>query len=241
MSKATSIRGTRYEENFRQAFVHQNAEFMKDGKFELEKEEIYEKGKNQKIGDIDGYYISSKETNLNKLFPGRHRLSDIDFVINEGDHVFFELTTQSGDDLWKTPAKYIEKKLKFHKQLVTGGANNLQVEQEKHVLVFCFNGADNVKVADTFTCLNSQFKIRGTTVYLASDVVDQWDLELTLAEQQQVIAEKQQVIAEKQQVIDNLKEQLAKIQQPEIEDEGLQRGRKKAKIETSRESAIDDA
>ena len=39
-------------------------------------------------------------TNFRELSPNPHRSSNIDFFIESGDHFFFEVTTQSGDDLW---------------------------------------------------------------------------------------------------------------------------------------------
>ena len=223
MSKATSIRGTKYEENFRKAFVHQNAGCMEHNTFRVEKEDIYGKKRNgdrntgNKIGDIDGYYISSKNILLRKLLPVEHRLSDNDFVVNQSDHVFFELTTQSGDTLWQNPAEYIRKKILFHKKLVTGQAHGWHVDKTKHVLVFCFNGADNVEVAKTFQKLCQQHGIRGTTAYLASDIVDQWDLTLQLAD-------KDRALDEQRRLNDELKIQLSALQQEEP------RARKKAKV-----------
>lgn len=202
MSKATSIRGTKYEESFRKAFVHKNARCMEHRKFQVEKEDIYGKKNNgdkntgNKIGDIDGYYISSEKTLLRTLLPVEHRLSDYDFVIDKGAHVFFELTTQSGDDLWQHPTEYIKKKVLFHKKLMTGLAHGWHINKTKHVLVFCFNGADNVEVAKTFQELCEEHGIRGTTAYLASDIVDQWDLLLQLAEKDRTLAEQNHALAE---------------------------------------------
>jgi hypothetical protein len=54
----------------------------------------------------NGYCV----TNLRELLPNLHRLSNNDFFIESGDRFFFEVTTQSGDDLWDT-IKYVQKKI----------------------------------------------------------------------------------------------------------------------------------
>jgi hypothetical protein len=72
------------------------------------------------------------------------------------------------------------KKVNFHSQLVRKEAFNWSVESSKHVLIFVYNGADNVKVEKAFKKLCKASGIRGTTVYLSSDVVAQWDVTLQL-------------------------------------------------------------
>jgi hypothetical protein len=129
-----------------------------------------------------------------------HRSSNPNFVVEEGDHVFFELTTQSGKDLGKVPQEYIERKVKFHKQLRAGDAYNLQLDDpSRHLLVLCFNGADNVQVKKVFDRCCQKNGVRGVSVYIASDVVDQWKLELQLTEtrQEAKVAQKAVKAAEK--------------------------------------------
>jgi len=196
MSGATSIQGLRYEQHFRKGFVRQNAGFMANPTLEVGNKIVYgvdSEGMrtNDPIGDIDGYYVASETKFLRDLLPVEHRLSDYDFAINEGDELYFELTTQYGNDLWKTPAAYIQKKVSFHEALVSGGGYGWNVDKAKHVLIFCFNGADNVMVAKSFRTACDACGIRGTTVYLASDVVHQWDLQLQLNE----LAEKKHELA----------------------------------------------
>ena len=184
MSTATSIRGTRHEANFRSGFEHQNTSVMVDGRFEICDKLVYGKQKNGKkdakrlLGDIDGCYVSNVRTNLRDLLPKPHRLSNYDYFIESGDRVFFEVTTQSGDELWDNPFKYMKKKIEFHRQVVENEAFNFAVDRSRHVLIFVYNGADSVKVDETFSKLCSQNNIRGATVYLSSDTVSQWDLTL---------------------------------------------------------------
>lgn len=184
MSKATSIRGKRYEENFRNGFIRKNAERMVGGKF-VDIREIFGKRndgtRNNTIGDIDAYFVSETDCKLADLLPDTKRLGDPNFDIMAGDNVFFELTTQSGDDLGKIPYKHIEKKVQFHHKLIIGEAFEFGIKG-RHVLVLGFNGADNVGVAAAFKSACDTYSIYGMSVYMASDIVDQWDLELRLAE-----------------------------------------------------------
>jgi len=213
MSNATSIRGRKYEQNFRKGFVRRNAAFMSNPALEVENNIVYGvvgdgmRGSNP-IGDIDGYYVASETKFLRDLLPVEHRLSNYDFAINEGDEVFFELTTQSGDDLWKTPAAYIQKKVSFHEALTSGGAHGWSVDKAKHVLIFCFNGADNVMVAKSFRTACDVCGIRGTTVYLASDIVDQWALQLQLDEKQYKLEESKHKLDETKHELEESKHKL---------------------------------
>ena len=65
MSKATSIRGERYEQNFRAGFVRKNATHMRNRKFKADGGDVFginKRGKKaDRIGDIDGYYISTSQ------------------------------------------------------------------------------------------------------------------------------------------------------------------------------------
>jgi hypothetical protein len=140
--------------------------------------------------------------------PPTHRISDNDFVIEEGDHVFFELTTQSGDDRQKDPHAYIKKKVAFHNKIISNQAYMLPINGAKHVLVFCFNGADHRKVGEAFGAICEEHGIcRGTTVYLPSDTVDQWDLELTLAENDRELGERDREIVRLKRQLESLRSQ----------------------------------
>ena len=132
------------------------------------------------LGDIDGCYVSNVKTNLRDLLPKPHRLSDYDYVIKSGDRIFFEVTTQSGDELWDNPFKHIKEKIVFQRQLVENEGFEFPVDRSKHVLIFVYNGADNVKVYTNSKDLCAQNNIRGATVHLSSDTVSQWDLTLKL-------------------------------------------------------------
>jgi hypothetical protein len=88
------------------------------------------------------------------------------------------VTTQSGDELWDNPFYCMKKKSEFHRQLVENEGFDFAVDRSQHVLIFVYNGADSVKVDETFSKLCSQNKIRGAAVYLSSDTVSQWDLTL---------------------------------------------------------------
>jgi hypothetical protein len=161
--------------------------------------------------------------------PTKLRLPDRDFVIEEGKHVFFELTTQSGDDLQKEPWAYIRKKVEFHRKLLSGEAFKWKIDRSKHVLVFCFNGADHVKVNEVFTNICSELGVYGTTVYIGSDVIDQWSLDLTNGKLKRTIAEKDRALAEKERLIDDLKRQLA--QSRKRKTTGEQSARKNFKVQ----------
>ena len=95
MSKATSIRGERYGQNFRAGFVRKNATHMRNRKFKADGGDVFginKRGKKaDRIGDIDGYYISTSQKLLRDLLPCKHQLGDQNFVIKEGAHIFFEL------------------------------------------------------------------------------------------------------------------------------------------------------
>lgn len=185
-SKATSIRGSTYEENFMSGFLRKNVDKMTDRKFICEGDKVYglnadgTMNKGKSIGDIDGYYISNTDCKLTDLLPAKKMLTDPTFKINAGDHVFFELTTQSGDVLGVVPHSYITKKVKFHKKLLDGEAFGWKIDGSRHVLVLGFNGADNRAVATAFQTACETHGIRGMSVYMASDVIDQWDLQLQL-------------------------------------------------------------
>jgi hypothetical protein len=208
MSAATSIRGMRHEENFRLGFEHQNTSVMVNGIFERCEKQVYGRQKNGKkdakriLGDIDGCYVSNVKTNLRDLLPKPNRLSDYDYVIESGDRVFFEVTTQSGHELWdNNPFKYIKKKIEFHRQLVENEGFKFSVDRSKHVLIFVYNGADNVKVHKIFKDLCAQNNIRGATVYLSSDTVSQWDLTLKLdAERNRATAAEAEILELKRKI-----------------------------------------
>jgi hypothetical protein len=203
MSSATSIRGKKHEEIFRIGFQHQNKSEMVDGIFKESGKLVYgkkmngNKDTNQLLGDIDGCYVSSVDINLRNLLPNPHRFSH-NYFIKRGDHVFFEVTTQSGDELWKNPFKYMKKKFEFHSKLVKNEGFDFPVDCERHVLIFVYNGADNVEVDNTFRNLCLQYSIRGATVYLSSDTVSQWDLTLQLdAAEAEILAERNRATAER--------------------------------------------
>jgi hypothetical protein len=207
MSAATSICGMRHEENFRLGFEHQNTSVMVHGRFEICEKQVYGRQKNGKkdakriLGDIDGCYVSNVKTNLRDLLPKPNRLSEYDYVIESGDRVFFEVTTQSGDELWDNPFKYIKEKIEFHRQLVENEGFKFPVDRSKHVLIFVYNGADNVKVHKTFKDLCAQNNIRGATVYLSSDTVSQWDLTLKLdAERNRATAAEAEILELKRKI-----------------------------------------
>jgi hypothetical protein len=208
MSSATSIRGKRHEENFRIGFQRKNTSNMVDGIFKESEKLVYGKKKNgnkdtnRLLGDIDGCYVSSVGTYLRELLPNPHRLSNYNYFIESGDHVFFEVTTQSGDELCDNPFKYMKKKIEFHRKLVDNEGFDFVVDCERHVLIFVYNGADNVKVDNTFRDLCSQYNIRGATVYLSSDTVSQWNLTLQLdAERNRATAERNRATAAEAEIL----------------------------------------
>ena len=75
---------------------------------------------------------------------------------------------------------YIEKKAKFHKKLIDGDAHEFKVESSRHVSILGFHGADNVAVVVPFRTACSAHVIRGVSVYMPSDVIDQLDQQLQL-------------------------------------------------------------
>lgn len=199
MSKATSLRGKNYEVNFRKGFVLQNSDSMTGMAFISEHQVVYAKradgsvNSGAALGDIDGYYISSKNKFLRDLLPIENRLPRdlFNYCIEEEDHVFFELTTISGEELGLDPWLYISKKVKFHEQLVAGNAHNLTIARGKHVLVLCFNGADSITVFEPFQRLCEASSIRGVAVYVGSDAVSQWSKDLEIMKLQASVAEAQ--------------------------------------------------
>lgn len=189
-------------ENFRSGFQRQNYRVMVDGNFTVCDTKVYGKTKSGRrnrdiiLGDIDGCYISAERTSLRQLLPSSHRLSDYDFVIEDGDHVFFEVTALPNNYVWKTHLEDIEKKVIFHSQIIRNKAFHWDIDHTKHVLILVYNGADHVKVDATFKNLCNAWGIRGATVYLASDVLCQWNLWLQLKETKKKIAMFRQVMAE---------------------------------------------
>jgi hypothetical protein len=97
----------------------------------------------------------------------------------------------------------MEKKIAFHKNLKEGKFHDSK-PIPKHVLVFCFNGADHVVITKKFCDLCKRYEVTGISVYLPSTAVEQWDLSLTageqtaLAEKYAAKAQKQTALAEKQ-------------------------------------------
>ena len=177
-----------YEDNFCKGFLYQNTKLMKFRKFLIEKEDVYGVGlqRTEKIGNINKYYISSVDIPLRTLLPPECRLSNYFFTIHCGTHVFFDLVARLGDsDL----SEYIQNKVIFHEKLVTGLARDWYIDKTNLVFIFCFNGADNVPVTKVFNDICSKCGIRGVTVYIASDVVNRWELELKVTECDKRIAE----------------------------------------------------
>jgi hypothetical protein len=238
MSKATSIRGEKYEENFRTGFVFKNATHMEHHKFKSVGKDVYgintRGGKGELIGDIDGYYVSTSEKYLRELLPVPNGLNDYSFVVKKGAHVFFELTTQSGDALGMLPAKYIKKKVDFHKKLISNDAFKWRINKTDHVLIFCFNGADNVKVSQVFNDACKQHGICGVSVYLASDVVDQWFLELKNGEQSKEIVKQSKEIAELKRQLSRFQSSVLKLGATEVSvkrgSTATESARKKSKV-----------
>lgn len=103
--------------------------------FIIEHQDVYGKRTDGSISsgatlrDIDGRYVSSRKALLRNLLPIENRLppGQYDYCIEEGDHVFFESTTISGEVLGLDPWLYINKKVKFDEHLVAGKAHSLTI------------------------------------------------------------------------------------------------------------------
>jgi hypothetical protein len=74
----------------------------------------------------------------------------------------------------------MKKIVEFHGQLLNNEGFDFVVDRRRHVLIFVYNGADSVKVDETFSKLCSENYIRSATVYISSYTVSQWDLTLQL-------------------------------------------------------------
>ena len=72
--------------------------------------------------------------------------------------------------------------VKFHRKIIDGSAYEFKIHRSRHVLILGFNGADGRAVTVAFRTACTENDIRGVSVYMASDVINQWDLSLQLDE-----------------------------------------------------------
>ena len=202
MSIGTSLRGKSYENNFKNGFLHKNSAIMENGDFHSSTDStIYDHtrsdGSNKMrkipVGDIDAAFINTQVVKVVDLLPVESFLHDRAFQIEANSLIFFELATTEGANLFKND--YMEKKIAFHKNLKEGKFHDSK-PIPKHVLVFCFNGADHVGITKKFCDLCKRYEVTGISVYLPSTAVEQWDLSLTAGEQT-ALAEEQTALAEK--------------------------------------------
>lgn len=190
MSSATSIRGESFEKFFREGFLDQNSSKMLNQCFLAEGVTVKNNEPKKRIGDIDAYFISSEECLLKDLLPIEANIFHGDFIVNSGDHIFFELTTTEGEILQRLDNLYVEKKMNFHSTLKFGTNVNLSNDsifesfrnnKNNHKLIFIFNGADHARVGPKFDALCDQLQITGTSVYLGSHIIHAWPSEVKLA------------------------------------------------------------
>jgi hypothetical protein len=169
-----------HKHNFRIGFQHQNKGNMIEGTF-LSCDSIV-KGNTglvtQITKDIGGYFVSNTNIYLRELLPTPCNLLDYNFIIDNEEHVFFEIITQHG--MWKNPTEFIKSKIDFHKH------NNKDfkwnIDSSKHVLILVYNGADSVIIGRIFRKLCSLNDVRGTIAHISYDTISHWDLLLQIEE-----------------------------------------------------------
>ena len=188
MSSFTSVRGTEFESKFIEGFSMQNAHVINNGGFVSYPNEgkIFSKSTSasgvitstgQALGDIDGHFITTSNCLLTDLLPSAIGLADRSIVIPVGTNVFCELTTTEGRNLQNNDNGYIEKKMRFHRQLLDGNGFDFNVPPN-HFLLFIFNGADHVGVNKIFQALKLKYRIEGISVFISNTSMVTWPLEL---------------------------------------------------------------
>lgn len=185
----SGIMDENHRENFRKGFQHQNNSKMVGGVF-LPCNDIVkgntEKNKQllQKItSEMGGYFVSNTTIYIRELLPSPYNLLDYNFIIDEEEHVFFEIITQPHGNVWKNPTQFIKSKIDFHKQNIKDFKWN--IDSNKHVLILIYNGADSVVIGRIFRKLCILNGVRGTIANISYDTISHWDLLLQIGKWRQ--------------------------------------------------------
>ena len=203
-----------FAEAFRVGFCLKNAKIMQGFRFQYQDFVVQNKdGKD--AGDIDAAFVLTQDTSLNEM------LSDLCFFppesLKAGTFIHFELTAKSGESI--TPQSqqkticYIQKKVEFHKKLITGQYKfQLPEGVKQFFLVLLFNGVD---CANAHTCFKSSMNdMKGISLYAGNTRVLQWPVMIKLEEKEKEIEEERKKRAEQEKEI----EEERKIRAKEIEE-----------------------
>lgn len=183
MSQATSLRGQVYENSIRSGFLEQNRNIMHGGEFEIACKTIMESCKhpNGTIGlrtytDIDAQFVATSDFVLREVLPVGCFCHEPEFQVTAGTHVQLECSTTEGANLTKSENTYMSRKVMEHAGLVfrTDLIDYQSEPGADYVLIFVFNGADHVKVHHQFKALCTAQGVRGTTVFMPSDIANTW-------------------------------------------------------------------
>jgi hypothetical protein len=184
-----------FEEAFRNGFSLQNSNSIYIAQESVEVRS--NKPPYNHVGDID-YYVQLRSdiqpVLLKDILPGGVALHDFGYQLQPGDHIFFELTTQEGNNIYKDKTSgapsYIEKKISFH-HLIQTSKTDFLCPSGRVLLILVFNGADSVHVYPKFQGCLQKYQVNGldmegTSVYASSDIVIKWEKDFLL--QQEVMA-----------------------------------------------------
>ncbi len=193
MSKATSLRGKKFEANFIAGFLRQNDHLIGQHFSGIEVKSI---SSHNKVGDVD-FFVKLRagidNIVLEDVMPLGASLHERGFVLQAEDNIFFELTTQEGNNIHQAHGakpSYIEKKVEFHSKIQRGETdflypdNGNKATTGRNVLILVFNGADSAKVYPAFQSSMSSHRglLVGSSVFASSDLISQWELSLQLQE-----------------------------------------------------------
>ena len=235
MSETTSLHGINYAKCFREGFVLKNSEVMRGGNFLYVDTPVRKLNSGENVaatdGDIDAGFVLLRNMSLNDLCAGVAAFSD-DPVIPANTFVHFELTAKSGEDIFvvnkNNVLSYVEKKIEFHKRLVSGkNAFTLPagVTSKSTFLVVLFNGVDRAKVDVLFKqWMNDR---AGVCAYVSYDRMSQWRVQIQLEREAEAreAAEKDKGAAKKA------------LEAKDVELEKIKEAAKKADEESKREIA----
>jgi hypothetical protein len=185
MSRATSQRGTEFKENFIAGFLAQNRLSVQCHCSGVKVKSSLPP--NELLGDVD-FFVKIKAgmsaTPLLNFMPSPVALQDRGFQLEENDNVFFELTTQEGENVHRPNSKgisFIQKKITFHGKIQSlasdfmypGGCGS----GGRQVLILVYNGADSHQVRPALNSAMSSYAstMTGTSVFASSSTVASWE------------------------------------------------------------------
>ena len=117
-----SLHGKDFAEAFRVGFCLKNTKIMQGFKYQ---DFVVQNKDGKDAGDIDAAFVLTQDTSLNEMLSGL--CSFPPESLKAGTFIHFELTAKSGESI--TPQSqqktlcYIQKKVEFHKKLITGQYN----------------------------------------------------------------------------------------------------------------------